>query len=170
MTVMVKIGREFIEEAYKSGLVKPNEYKALRDFLVQKEIEVRKLKYKETKSYLFKLGLFLQGEEETLKSQYSPIGFNSLIELNIIELARRESFDSFLLPEEEVRTIKLADFTYKKAIEVRNLGDMNRCDILEVDSPIYTDKAGVRALEFLLNRKQACYDMLNMLQRLTNKS
>lgn len=169
MTVMVKVGREFIEEAYKSGLVKPNEYKALRDFLVQKEIEVRKLLYKGDKRWLAKLGLFLYGEARLLSEQYNT-HVSSSVESNIIELARRESFDSFSLTEEEVRTIKLADFTYKKAIEVRNLGDMNRCDILEVDSPIYTDKVGVRALEFLLNRKQACYDMLNMLQRLTNKS
>lgn len=169
MTVMVKVGREFIEEAYKSGLVKPNEYKALRDFLVQQEIEVRKAYYKTYSWGRVKLSLFLYGEDRVLSEQYNTHSTGS-VEAAIIELARRESFDSFLLPEEDVRTIKLADFTYKKAIEVRNLGDMNRCDILEVDSPIYTDKVGVRALEFLLNRKQACYDMLNMLQRLTNKS
>jgi len=148
---------ESIDEAYRSGLVKPNEYQAIRDNLIDRELFLRHQEY----SYkIDKFLLILEGYPIVDMFYFKETGIFDLREA-ILHLAYNEP-DKLLIEVDDVSTMVLADVAYNKASKVRDLGDLNRSSLVSGD--IFADKETIRSLEYLTRYKRGLWDLLECLK------
>lgn len=150
------VNKESIDEAYRNGLVKPNEYESIRDNLIAREIFLRSESLsKRTDYFLLTLKRF-----PVLNSFYlKKTGFISAKEA-IIHLAYNEP-DELLIDEEDISTLILSDVAFNKATRVRDLGDLNRSR--HIEGNIFADKETIRSLEYLIRYKRGLWDLLECL-------
>lgn len=151
------IKTESIDEAYRSGLVKPNEYQAIRDNLIDREIFLR---HQDFSHRIDKFILILEGYPVVNVFYFKETGIADLREA-ILALAYTDP-EKLLIEVDDVSTMVLADVAYNKACKVRDLGDLNRSSIVTGD--IIADKETIRSLEYLTRYKRGLWDLLECLK------
>ncbi len=151
------IKTESIDEAYRSGLVKPNEYQAIRDNLIDREIFLRHQEYSQK---LDKFIFTLLGYPLVDVFYYRLTGLPTIRDA-ILDLAYNNP-DKLLIEVDDVSTMVLADVAYTKACRVRDLGDLNRSSLVTGD--IFADKETIRSLEYLTRYKRGLWDLLECLK------
>lgn len=155
--VFATVDRDKIDEVYKLGLVKPNEYESIRDNLIERELFLRH------ESLSYKLELFysvLLGWEWGHIYYFLETGYSDL-KTAILDLAYNDP-EKLLIEADDIRTLVLADVAYNKAVKVRDLGDVNRSDC--VTDQIIADKETIRSLEYLIRYKRGLWDLLDYLK------
>ncbi len=151
MTILATIDKEKVDEAYRFGLVKPNEYSYIRDNIIMREIFLR------TEDLLgkFKFG------KNIVFNFYKQLTDRTNISDAILDLAYQESED-LLIDIDDIRLLVLSDVAYKKATLVRDLGDLNKSSL--VTGGIVADKDTIRALEYLLKYKKGMWELLSYIE------
>lgn len=152
MTALANIDKEKIDEAYRFGLVKPNEYSYIRDNIIMREIFLR------TQDLMWKFNFKYNG----VSNFYFKQTLNPDISEAILEMAYKESKE-LLIDLDDVRLLVLADVATKKASLVRDLGDLNKSDL--VSGGIFADKETIRALEYLLKYKKGMWELLSYIEQ-----
>lgn len=151
MATYATIDKEKIDEAYRFGLVKPNEYAYIRDNIIMREIFLR------TEDLLHK---FVFGRDIVSQYYLKDNQHQNLSEA-ILDLAYKED-ESLLIDIDDVRSLVLSDVAFKKASLVRDLGDLNKSNL--VTGSIVADKDTVRALEYLLKYKKGMWELLSYIE------
>lgn len=151
MTIIATIDKEKIDEAYRYGLVKPNEYSYIRDNIIMKEIFLR------TQDLLGKFRF----SKDCVHAFYLNKTNNLDISKAIIQMAYDES-DDLLIDADDIRLLTLSDVAARKATLVRDLGDLNKSEF--VVGSISADKDTIRALEYLLKYKKGMWELLSYLE------
>lgn len=151
------VNKESIDEAYRNGLVKPNEYESIRDNLIDRELFLRHQDFSSKLDYFL---LVLKGYPITEMFYLRETGFLDLKDA-ILYLAYNEP-EKLLIEMDDISTMVLADVAFNKASKVRDLGDLNRSKIVEGD--IFADKETIRSLEYLTRYKRGLWDLLECLK------
>lgn len=157
MAIYGTVSKESIDEAHKNGLVKPNEYKAIRDNLIAREIFLRANELSTKLDKLFDLFIKRDLIEEFYLKETGYIDLN----LAIIDLAYN-SPESLLLDQMDINLLILSNVAYSKALLVRDLGDINKSKHL--DGNIFADKDTIRSLDYLTKHKRGLWDLLEYLK------
>lgn len=152
MAAFATIDKEKIDEAYRYGLVKPNEYSYIRDNIIMREIYLR------TEDFMWK---FKFGKDSIYKFYFNKT-LNNDISKAITEMAYAESTD-LLIDIDDIRLLVLADVAANKAVLVRDLGDLNKSDL--VSGSISADKETIRSLEYLLKYKKGMWELLSYIEQ-----
>lgn len=150
------VNKDSIDEAYRNGLVKPNEYEAIRDNLIDRELFLRHEELSRKLDYFL---LVLKGYPLSEIFYISETGLLDVKEA-ILYLAYNEP-EKLLIEVDDVSTMVLADVAYQKACKVRDLGDLNRSKLVQGD--IFADKETIRSLEYLTRYKRGLWDLLECL-------
>lgn len=156
MSVYGVIDRESVDEVFKNGLVKPNEYEFIRDNILGRELFLRK-ELIESQLDLFLLGL--QGHQLIERFYLSETGIFDL-KSSIIHLAYNDP-DKLLIDQDDIATLILSDVAHSKALKVRDLGDINKSRLLVGE--VLADKETFRSLEYLTKYKRGLWDLLDYL-------
>lgn len=147
------VSRESIDEAYKHGVVKPNEYVFIRDNLINREIFLRYESFsRKINNFLF----VLMGCDVCAKFYQQHTQATSLQEA-VLYLAYNDP-DKLLIEKDDVGILILADVAFNKASKVRDLGDLNKSKL--IDGNIFADKETIRSLEYLTKYKRGLWDLL----------
>lgn len=154
MMVLAAVKRSAVETAYERGLVKPNEMQQLVDDLINQEQELRE---KSTQGGSWVTSL-LTGNRA--KSEFGLTQEKA----EILNQAYFDNYEYFLLEEDKVKMLKLADIIRSRMLKVRDLGDVARTHEVDDTQPIFADKATIRALSYLIQHKQSVYDLLNIVR------
>lgn len=151
MVAFATIDKEKIDEAYRYGLVKPNEYSYIRDNIVMREIFLRTQEMR----WNFRFN-------KTSVSDFycKKTGLSDLSQA-ILSLIYAED-ETLLIDIDDIQLAILSDIATKKAILVRDLGDLNKSDL--VSGSIVGDKDSIRALEYLLKYKKGMWELLSYIQ------
>lgn len=157
MGLLGVVNKDSIDAVHKNGLVKPNEYEAIRDNVIAREIYLRaeKLSLKSDKflsvlldTNFFQDFYFLQTGINETKSAIIYLAYNDP--------------ETLLLDQDDIAVLILSDVAYSKAMLVRDLGDINKSNHL--DGMILADKDSLRALEYLTKHKRGLWDLLQYLK------
>lgn len=151
MVAFATIDKEKIDEAYRYGLVKPNEYSYIRDNIIMREIFLR------TQEMMWN---FRFNKTSVSDFYYKKTGISDLSQA-ILSLIYTED-ETLLIDIDDIQLAILSDIATKKAILVRDLGDLNKSDL--VSGSITGDKESVRALEYLLKYKKGMWELLSYIQ------
>lgn len=190
-SMFTEIKREVIDECYKLGLVKPNEFLALRDYLINKQLQFMK---NQARNYVGVSDKISKGRGviSSLSRKFKEyfgfiepkadreelhfiletrlcLGIDSWessstekLSKAVLNTARSVKFDLLMgLTVDEVKMMLLSDNVYKKTLKVRDLGDLNRSVVVEENAPIYADKETVWAVEYILKHKEALWGLLS---------
>ena len=161
--MFTEIKREVIDECYKLGLVKPNEFIALRDHFINKQLQFMRDEARAHADIFEKIGeregfissLFRKIQEYfgfiTRKEDREEYRFivNTRYQLGIdswepsspeklskavLNTARAGKFDLLnALTVDEIKMMLLSDNVHKKTLKVRDLGDLNRSFVIGGD-------------------------------------
>lgn len=157
MGVYGSINKEYIDEAYRYGLVKPNEYETIRDNIIAREIFLRA----QCISSKIELTLPAFHGRDLIEDFYlRKTGYINIKDA-ILHLAYNES-DILLIDQDDISILILADVAYTRACKVRDLGDVNKSTYL--DGIILADKDTIRSLEYLVKYKRGLWDLLECLK------
>lgn len=151
MVAVAIIDKEKIDEAYRYGLVKPNEFYFIRDNIIAREIYLRT-----NSSSMWDWALSKKAEDFYFKNSKELT-----IQSAIVDLAQ-SSPEKLLIDLDDIRLLILSDVAAKKAALVRDLGDLNKSDI--VSGSIFADKDSIRALEYLLKYKKGLWELLSYIE------
>lgn len=152
------VNKESIDEAYRNGLVKPNEYEAIRDNLIDRELFLRHQEFSQRLDYFL---LVLKGYPLSEMFYISETGILDIKDA-ILHLAYNEP-EKLLIEMDDISTMVLADVAFNKASRVRDLGDLNRSKLVE--GAIFADKETIRSLEYLTRYKRGLWDLLECLKQ-----
>lgn len=154
---LIKIKKELVDECFKRGLVKPNEFRAIVDELVHKELYER-YEYFQQKNLTvnFLKDLF---QKNVIESYYEDKSLAPTIVEQIVDLARNDS-ESLLIDFLDKKTLFVAHTLHKKAKLVRDCGDMMESNISD-GQDLLVDKETLMAVEYLLKYKNSVYELLN---------
>jgi hypothetical protein len=150
------INRESIDEVYRNGLVKPNEYESIRDNIIDRELYLRH------EAFSYKLNYFFLVLQKIPLCEFFYISQTGIFDVKeaILYMAYNTP-EELLIEVDDVSTMVLADVAYNKACKVRDLGDLNRSKLVQGD--IYADKETIRSLEYLTRYKRGLWDLLECL-------
>lgn len=154
--VYATINKEKIDEVYKSGIVKPNEYECIRDNLIEREMYLR---YEQASKRIDKFFSIIQGKQICDMFYHEETKIQNVKDA-IINLAYN-SPEKLLIEKDDIGILILADVAFNRASRVRDLGDLNRSKLVEGD--ILADKETVRSLEYLTKYKRGLRDLLECL-------
>lgn len=155
----IKVGRELVDDCYRKGVVKPNEYRQVVRNLVEKELELRK-----NLPIHKKVGFFWVSKDlDAPQSEHFYFSHSSAktIEDAIVNIAYTYP-EKLLLAQEDIQVLITADNFQKKSSLIRDCSDMLRSDYSAEDF-LYVDKKVLWASEYLQKHCQAGYALLNTL-------
>lgn len=151
MVAFATIDKEKIDEAYRYGLVKPNEYSYIRDNIVMREIFLRTQEM--MRNFKF--------SKTSISDFYCrKTGHTDLLQA-ILSMVYAED-ENLLIDVDDIQLAILSDIATKKAMLVRDLGDLNKSEL--VSGNIIGDKDSIRALEYLLKYKKGMWELLSYIQ------
>ena len=157
----IKVGRDFVDDCYKKGVVKPNEYRQIVEDFVEKELKLREA------LPVIKKVHFLWVKKDLTASEVEHFYFaNSSKEVYsvtdaVIDLAYTDP-SKLLLPEEDIKTLMLANKFFVKAKIIRDCSDMLKSRYVQ-EEVLFVDKKTLWASDFLQKHRQAAYDLLALL-------
>jgi AAA+ ATPase superfamily predicted ATPase len=147
MNVSVKITeqhKKLICECFHYGLIRPNEFSVIKDYLMDQEINIRKMHHSDKwfglygKIYSFK-------EEMELSNAYRQLN--------------KYKFSLFNIVKYQVSDLYNANRFYSKTYAVRRASDM-----LKETDEVYVDSDVIRSLQWLVDNRQHVYDLLERYQ------
>lgn len=157
MTIYGTVNKESIDQVHRNGLVKPNEYKAIRDSVILKEVNLRVTELSQKMDRFFDVILGKDLVEEFYLKETGYFDKESAV-LDLVY----NSPESLLLEQDDINLLILADVAYKKALKVRDLGDVNKSKHLLGE--IFADKETFRSLDYLTKHKRGLWDLLGHLE------
>lgn len=155
----IKVGREFVDDCYNKGVVKPNEFRQVVRNLVDKELNLRS-----NLPIHKKVGFFWVSKDLDIAECEHFYFSNSKarnIEDAIVNIAY-ENKDKLLLSPEEIKLLILADNFYRKSVIIRDCSDILRSKYKE-DDFLYVDKKTLRTSDYLQKYSQAGWGVLKTL-------
>lgn len=159
MEHLVKIKKDSINECFKRGLIKPNEFKSIVDEQIHKELYMRFEYFRQKNlSVTFLYELFSSKCIEKYYEERSTLKEGSVSD-HIINLCKTCP-DSLLLDPLDSRELFVANAAYQKSLVVRNCGDMLENPHSE-GQDLLVDKETLRSVEYLLKYKNSIYELLN---------
>lgn len=157
----IKVGRDFVDDCYKKGVVKPNEYRQIIDNIVEEELKLRgELPVIKKIHFLWVKKELSVPETEHFYFANASKDVNSVREA-IVNMAY-VSPTKLLITSEKVDTLILANNFYNKSRIIRDCSDMFKNRYNQDDSML-VDKKVLWASEYLQKHRQAAYDLLSLL-------
>ncbi|QHJ83794.1 MAG: hypothetical protein [Caudoviricetes sp.] len=159
--MFIKVGRDFVDDCYKKGVVKPNEYRQIVDNFVDEELKLRKGLPIVKKVHFFWVKRELDASEtEHFYFANSSKDVYSVTDA-IIDIAYN-SPEKLLLPQESIKAMVLANKFFVKSKVIRDCSDMLKNRYI-TEETLLVDKKTLWASDFLQKHRQAAYDLLALL-------
>lgn len=153
---LIKIKKELVDECFKKGLVKPNEFRGIVDELVHKELFER---YEEMKNKNLTFNfIYHVFNNNIIEKFYKDKSKEKDVVEQIADLAKREP-ETLLIDSLDSRTLFVAHTLHRKAKLVRDCGDMLESNISDGED-LLVDKETLLAVDYLLKYKNTVYDLL----------
>lgn len=143
LNITVKITdkhKELINQCFKVNLIRPNEYGAIRDYLMEQELASRKIKHKDKWFGCYNF--------------FHPFNENNET-ASVYQALKQQKFCSINLAQYQVHDLKNANKFYLQTYSLRRVADM----IKESDD-VYVDSDILRNIQWVLNNKEHMYEIV----------